>query len=77
VYSSCNGSSGCAFGVADFHRWFCIYAFITDAINSYMHLGALHAQGCRFYARQDQDGEEGDLVQLRFPFDELVRNGAT
>ena len=42
-----------------------------------MHLGALHAQGCRFYARQDQDGEEGDLVQLRFPFDELVRNGAT
>lgn len=43
-----------------------VHALIADAINTYTHLGQLSASGTQIFAR---DGEEGEFVRLRFPFD--------
>jgi len=39
--------------------------FVTDALNTYMHLGQLAAGGAQFLAR---DGDDGEPRRLRFPF---------
>lgn len=40
--------------------------FVTDALNSYMHLGQMAANGAQFLAR---DGDDGEPRRMRFPFE--------
>ncbi len=43
-----------------------VQAIVADALNSYLQLGRLRANGAEFFAGQD---ENGPLVRLHFPFD--------
>lgn len=47
-----------------------VNAFLADALNTYVHLGLLNADGAQFFARQPSSQT---LVPLTFPFQE---NGA-
>lgn len=43
-----------------------VRALVADAINTYVQIGNLRASDVGIFAKQ---GEDGDLVRLRFPFD--------
>lgn len=57
-----------------------VYAFLADAINTYVELGQLSNGGFTLYAAHEDDGEEDELRRVYLPFQigedgKVIRDG--